>query len=76
MEKIDLIDLLNNEFKHRYENNPHYSLRAFARDLDVQPATLSHILNRKRVPSNEFKNKSYKALELSKVENITQNQPL
>lgn len=65
MKGLDLIDLLNMEFKQKCENNPSYSLRAFARDLGVQAATLSHILKRKRVPSPLFRKKAYTALKLS-----------
>lgn len=32
----------------RQANNPAYSIRAFARDLDINPATLSAIINKKR----------------------------
>ena len=32
----------------KQRNNPYYSLRAFARDIDIHPATLSQIINGKR----------------------------
>lgn len=32
----------------RQANNPAYSIRAFARDLDINPATLSSLINQKR----------------------------
>lgn len=65
MEGLDLIELLNVEFGRKCEKNKSYSLRAFARDLGVQAATLSHIMKRKRVPSPDFKEKVYAALKLS-----------
>lgn len=65
MEGLDIIELLNIEFERKCEKNKSYSLRAFARDLDVQPATLSHIMKRKRAPSPEFRQKVYSALKLS-----------
>lgn len=65
MKGMDLIDLLNIEFERRAAKNPQYSLRAFARDLDVQAATMSHIMKRKRVPSPAFREKVYESLHLS-----------
>ena len=41
------IELLQRELTRRISTNPKYSLRAFARALDVSPATLSLILSRK-----------------------------
>lgn len=62
---LDLIELLNIDYQRRCEKNKSYSLRAFARDLDVQAATLSHIMRRKRAASAEIKQKIYDALKLS-----------
>lgn len=39
---------LRQEFDSRKENNPRYSLRAFARDLGVSSGRLSEILNFRR----------------------------
>lgn len=76
MEGLDLIELLNIEFGRKCEKNKSYSLRAFARDLDVQPATLSHIMKRKRAPSPEFRQKVYSALKLSiDQRNYLENRP-
>lgn len=42
------IDIMNEEFLKRKNINSSYSVRAFANSLNVHPATLSHILNKKR----------------------------
>lgn len=55
---LDLIELLNIEYQRRCEKNKSYSLRAYARDLSVQPATLSHIMRRKRPPAKRLNKKS------------------
>ncbi len=70
MHDLDLVDLLNVEFERRQEKNIKYSLRAFARDLGVHAATLSHIIKRKRVPVLAFRKKIYQKLKLS-VDQIT-----
>ena len=62
---MDMIDLLDIEFEKKREKNKNYSLRAFARDLKVPAASLSHIMKRKRPPSDEFLNKAAKALKLT-----------
>jgi len=36
---------LQNELSERLKRRPHYSLRAFARDLEVSPSSLSEVLN-------------------------------
>lgn len=41
-------ELLLNELRRRQSTNPMYSLRAFARALDMDPSTLSKILRGKR----------------------------
>ncbi|MFZ4715018.1 MAG: DUF4423 domain-containing protein [Bacteriovoracaceae bacterium] len=65
MQGLDLVELLNIEFDRKCEKNSSYSLRAYARDLGVQAATLSHVMRRKRVASPEFKKKIYLGLKLS-----------
>ena len=42
------IEELLKTLSNRQSNNPAYSIRAFARDLDINPATLSSIINQKR----------------------------
>ena len=39
---------LQNELLKRCEKNPHYSLRSFAKSLEISPSALSAILNKKR----------------------------
>ena len=45
---------LANEFKERRERNPRYSLRAFARLLDINHSSLSKILSQKRNVSTKI----------------------
>ena len=60
---LDLIELLNIEYQRRCEKNKSYSLRAYARDLSVQPATLSHIMRRKRAAGPEIKQKKLRCFK-------------
>lgn len=46
------VKLLNEVFQKRIARNPKYSLRAFARDLNLEPSLLSKIL-RNHYPINE-----------------------
>jgi uncharacterized protein (TIGR02147 family) len=48
MADTGFIQYLSEEFKARQGRNPSYSLRAFARSLEVSPAQLSQILSGKR----------------------------
>ncbi|MEN0059925.1 MAG: TIGR02147 family protein [Bdellovibrio sp.] len=43
-ERFDFVALLNEEFSRRVDKNSKYSLRAFARDLQIEPSLLSKIL--------------------------------
>lgn len=56
---------LTNEYDKRMQKNPHYSLRSFARDLDVPASWLSEFLNSKKGMSLANANKICKALSLS-----------
>ncbi len=44
----DYRQVLKNELDNRCRTNPRYSLRAFARDLEIAPSRLSEILNHKQ----------------------------
>lgn len=47
LEEFDNIkDVLRTEYHTRLQRNPAYSLRAFARDIEVSPSRLSEILNK------------------------------
>jgi uncharacterized protein (TIGR02147 family) len=46
-------DILKDELERRCQHNPRYSLRAFARDLDLSPARVSEILKGKTGLSKE-----------------------
>jgi uncharacterized protein (TIGR02147 family) len=65
MSQLDLIELINIEFEERRIKNKFYSLRALSRDLGIQPATLSHILKRKRAISKGNRAKIYNFLNLT-----------
>lgn len=45
---MDFHELLDRELTRRKQNNPRYSLRAFARQLGIDHSTLSQILRRRR----------------------------
>jgi uncharacterized protein (TIGR02147 family) len=56
------------EFERRTLANPNYSLRAFARDLEIHSGTLSSILNQRRVVGTKTLTHIMKKLPLSAVE--------
>jgi len=56
------------EFERRYNANPSYSLRAFARDLEIHSGTLSSILNQRRAVGAKVLAHLMKKLPLSAVE--------
>src|ERR1700733_8832696 len=47
-EQNDYRQYLRNVLEERTSKNAHYSLRAFARDLELSPQMLSFVLNKKR----------------------------
>ena len=51
------VDCLKLLLENRISRNPHYSIRALARDLDIDPTYLLNILNKKRnmTPKNAYK---------------------
>lgn len=55
---------LQGEFEKRKVKNPFYSLRAFARDMDVSPSRLSEAINEKRGISLDMANRLIKKLGL------------
>lgn len=52
--KHQIVGVLNGIFKKRKQRNPKYSLRSFARDLEISPGRLSRILNEKDEPGPKF----------------------
>lgn len=50
MNNDQMVDKIRAELQRRRVKNPSYSLRSFARDLDVDPSNLSKILARKKSP--------------------------
>ena len=64
METINVRSYLNKVLESRIEKNSNYSLRAFARHLDENPATLSQILSGKRPITDKRMRKFAKGLEM------------
>ncbi len=62
------LEILNREFSSRRSRNRRYSLRAFARFLQIDPGVLSMILAEKRIPSKQFSQRIPKFLHLSSEE--------
>lgn len=62
--------LLLKHFQERKNRNPSYSLRAFARDLQVSAAALSQYLSRKRELSKTNKEKVVTRLQFSPAESL------
>lgn len=65
---IDFKEYLQIELNKRKKNNPLFSLRAFARNLDISPAQLSQIISGKRPLTVTTAKKIVKSLKLSPVE--------
>lgn len=63
---FDFQNYLRNELTQRCRSNTAYSLRAFARDLEVEPSALSKILNGKRTITAEMKERFGRKLNLSR----------
>ena len=61
-----LSDFLQNEFTRRLKKNPSYSLRAFARDLEISSSRLSEVFNLKRGVSQQTLEKMSERLKLAK----------
>jgi transcriptional regulator with XRE-family HTH domain len=61
-------DFLEFELERRRNRNPRYSLRAFARDLSIDHATLSQWLRGKRTITRECREELARKLELTEAE--------
>lgn len=61
------VEILTKEFAARQRRNKHYSLRSFARDLDIHPGTLSGVIAGNRCLPRTAVAKVAKALSLSPV---------
>lgn len=62
------LTVLKNEFQARKDQNPEYSLRSFALEIDLHSSSLSMILNGKRRLSGRLAQKVCSKLELSPVD--------
>lgn len=72
MSKQRVASIIKKAFAERQKKNPQYSLRSFARDLDVSPGRLSRILNGK----DEAGNRLISAVLRSKVFTEEEHQEL
>lgn len=66
MENI-ILQKLQDEFNTKKSSNPRYSLRAFARSLDISPGTLSQILNSKKTVSPKILEKIFQKLNVEGI---------
>ncbi len=64
----DFLSWFQREYLRRRQKNQSYSLRAFSKYLDISPATVSHLLSGKRVPSAKFATNLLAQLEVSPKE--------
>lgn len=62
------IDILNQEYLKKVSQNPKYTLRAFANDLQLSPSTLSELLGSKKSLSQKTGLKVALALKLSRLD--------
>lgn len=58
------VGILNNILIERIRSNPSYSMRSFARDLNIAPSTLSEILKKKKGISTKKASEIVKSLKL------------
>ena len=59
------IDILNQEYQKKVSSNKYYSIRAFARDIGINPGNLSQIMNGKRPLGENWAQKICDLLQLS-----------
>lgn len=64
----DFLIWFQREYLKRRQKNESYSIRAFSNYLKISPATVSHLLSGKRVPSIKFVTKLFAKLELTPSE--------
>jgi len=68
MSDLTIPDILRSQYHRRVELNPRYSMRAFARDLDVSPGQMSLLLAGKKGISLERAKTMAERLELKSAE--------
>ncbi|WII73400.1 TIGR02147 family protein [Bdellovibrio sp. 22V] len=64
----EVAELINKVLEKRRLRNPHYSLRAFARDLKVSPSRVSNIVTGKALPGKIVRRRLATSLHLNKSE--------
>jgi plasmid maintenance system antidote protein VapI len=68
-------ELVSKEYQKRKNQNPRYSLRAFARDIGLNSGTLSSILKgRRKLPAHLFNDLSQKIESLSEHKDLFKNE--
>ncbi len=65
MQSESYLQVLERELRARVARNPRYSIRAFARDLGISPASLSQILRGIQIPSVRIADRIVRTLGLS-----------
>jgi transcriptional regulator with XRE-family HTH domain len=75
---MGLAAYIQSEFEARRRKNARYSLRAFARDLDFDHATLSQLIRDKRALSDDMAERLCEALQLSGLQRViaTEYEPI
>ncbi len=68
--QLHYLVVLNQTFADRQSRNPSYSMRAFSRDLGLNPATLSLVLKGKRPLPTRYIDDLVQNLELSELEQM------
>jgi transcriptional regulator with XRE-family HTH domain len=58
-------DLIEQKYTEKINKNPRYSLRSFAKQLEIDPGALSQILSGKRIPSYKMMQKFVSKLSLT-----------
>jgi uncharacterized protein (TIGR02147 family) len=66
--ELGYLEIIKDEYASRVDVNSHYSMRAFARDLEISPSRLSEVLNERGGLSSEMAYKIAVKLGLEKEE--------
>jgi uncharacterized protein (TIGR02147 family) len=67
---LSLVDFLEQSYKQKKLKNNQYSIRSFARDLDVSSGRLVNILKRKSIPGPKIINRFFEKLSVPEAEQL------